>query len=181
MEGDEAHSPDHKAWFSSWGRGGWGQKFFKASPSLLAPLLLVKTDHAQPWAGEQRRAITMDDVSSLDLKTGKIKIKPKPSQAKLSPGHLVAGTQTSEGMAGESGSAGMRKCNCYFCVRIHIKPSHKPSVNREHFKWGTELLWTEVFIPLFSKCILTTQNSFSWLGKSFKKQVFLAKGVKGRK
>lgn len=38
-----------------------------------------------------------------------------------------------------------------------------------------EFLWTEVFLPLFSKCIFTTQNIFCWLGKSLKKQVFFSK------
>lgn len=65
MEGNEVHSPDHKAWFSSLGAKK-AQDFFIYS-SLLAPPLLLRMGYVKVWAGEQLTAITTNNISSLDF------------------------------------------------------------------------------------------------------------------
>lgn len=52
-------------------------------------------------------------------------------------------------MAGESGSADMRKCQLSSLSPRSQMSSHKPSFNREHFKCGTEFLWTVFYSFIF--------------------------------
>lgn len=114
---------------------------------IFHPLLLpsslttvAKNGSCQSLTDKPLRAITMSDISSLDLKQVKIKIKTKPSPVNLSPDHSKPACRPQGGMAGESGSADMRKCQLSSLSPRSQTSSHKPSFSREHFKCGTEFL-----------------------------------------
>lgn len=70
--------------------------------------------------------------------------------------------------------------NCHHCLHAHKRP-HINLHSAGSILNVVQNFCEHSFTPLFSKCIFTWQNISCWLRKSFKKQVFLAKGVKGRK